>query len=128
VVKNAVLFILTVVLLGTAFGQKIENPELRNQHAANSAQAKPHKSRSAATPVKSKSAGELAKIEQSGIKNVKPVRSSKPGHPMAQKTGTAAQSKNKSAKFSYHPPQAARKGRGNGARTTGSARPPKTLR
>ena len=127
-VKNAVLFILTVVLLGTAFGQKIENPELRNQHAANSAQAKPHKSRSAATPVKSKSAGELAKIEQSGIKNVKPVRSSKPVHPMAQKTGTAAQSKNKSANFSHHPPQPASKVRSKGAPATVSVRPPKTLR
>jgi hypothetical protein len=113
-------------MLGTAFAQKMPNPELREEHAANSAAAaKSRKTGSVAAPaVKSNSASELAKIEQSGIKKSKPIRNSTAAH-LPARSG-AAQGNNKSAKFSYHSPKAGSKGRSNGGRSAAS--PPKTLR
>jgi hypothetical protein len=130
-VKIIVMFTLVAVLQGAAFAQKSQNLELRNEHAANPKKAQSHKSKAVSTrPVRSKanSASELAKIEQSGVKTTsarKRTRVSNHGHP---ELGSAAQGKNKSAKFSYHPPKTHSKGRGNGGRTVASARPSKGLR
>ena len=127
--KIIVLLTLAAVLQGAAFAQKIQDPELRREHAANPKQGQSHKSKAVTThPARSKasSASELAKIEQSGIKTTstrkRTRRVSNPGHP---ELGSAAQGKNKSAKFSYHPPKAHSKGRGNGGRTVASSRPSK---
>lgn len=119
--------------LQAAFAQKTENPELRNEHAANPTRAQSTKSKSVTTrPLRSNatSAGELAKIERGGTRKTgthRPSRIAKPAPPPSQ-TGAAAQSKNKPAKFSYHPPKAGSKGTGNGGRTAASSRPPKSLR
>jgi hypothetical protein len=96
-VKIIVLLTLAAVLQGAAFAQKIQDPELRNEHAANPKQAQSHKSKAVSTrPVRSKasSAAELAKIEQGGIKTTstrKRTRVSNHGHP---ELGSAAQGKN----------------------------------
>jgi hypothetical protein len=127
-VKIILLFTLAAVLHGAAFAQKIQDPELRHEHAANPTKAQSHKSKAVtARPVRSKtnSASELAKIEQSGIKKTstrKRTRAANPGH---TELGSAAQGKNKSAKFSYHPPKTHSKGRGNGGRAVASSRPSK---
>jgi len=66
----------------------------------------------------------LAKIERGGTRKTsthRPTRIAKGAHPPIQ-SGTAAQSKNKPAKFSYHPPEAGGKGTGNGGRGITAAR------
>jgi hypothetical protein len=132
-VKVIVLFMLVAVLQGAAFAQKTQNPELRNEHAANPKKTQSHKSKAVTTyPVRSKanSESELAKIEQSGTRKTsthRPTRLAKVAPPSSQ-TGSGAQSKNKSAKFSYHHPKAGSGGAGNGGRTSASSRPSKPLR
>lgn len=130
--KIIVLFMLVAVLQGAAFAQKTQNPELRNEHAANPKKTQSHKSKSVTTlPVRSKgdSAAELAKIEQSGTRKTGAHRSTraKAALPSSQ-TGAAAQGKNKPVRFSHHSSHAAGKAPVNGGRTAASSRPPKTLR
>jgi hypothetical protein len=126
-VRVIVSLTLGAALHAAAFAQKPADPEARNKHAvsvmptrpANSVQA--HRSRSDATsvPDNSSSTQELAKIERTGVQQIKTTHkktaTSKPA-PQAV-PGTLPQTKSKPMKFSYQSPKAAGK-------TTSTKNPP----
>jgi hypothetical protein len=109
-VKIIVLFALAAALLEAAFGQKTQDPELRNKRAT-AVNVQPHRYQSTVTrPANagSSSAHDLAKIEQNSVSKINPRHKASPGSPAAHPAAQTAQvlpNKNKPVKFSYHPPQ-----------------------
>jgi hypothetical protein len=128
-VKIIVLFTLATTLLGAAFAQKTQDPELRNKRAT-AVNVQPHKYRPAATrpaTAGSSSAHDLAKIEQNSVSKINPRHKARPASPAAHPAVQIAQvapDKNKPVKFSYHPPQGS-KTAANAAPATTSAPPVK---
>jgi hypothetical protein len=108
--KILVFFTLVAALQGAAFAQKTQDPDLRDKRAT-AVTVQPHRSHGAAATTvsaRSSSTNDVAKIEQSGIKNIKPAHKASAATtsaPSAAQTGITAPNKNKPAKFSYRPPQ-----------------------